>query len=138
MLQTMNYALSRVVPSAILTGLIVSKCSVFAPDGNYGASGAPSGLYTIPVISDIACMDAVQREGAITATEVREIKEIQSKGLRHVWLAGDFYTHLFPLIQAGLQAVITDAQGVTAYNVFGVEPDSQNRMTRLHLEVISV
>ena len=138
MLQTMAYALSRVVPSAIATGLIVSTCSVFQQDGNVGASGAPSGVYDVPVLTNISCMDAVPRDLSIEATEMREIKEIQSRGYRHIWLAGDYYTQLFPLIQEGLQATITDAQGITTYNLFGVEPDSQNRMTRLHLEVISV
>jgi hypothetical protein len=138
MLQTMAFALAGVIPAAVDTGLFVSTCSVFQQDGNIGTSGAPSGNYNVPVIQHIACMDAVPRELSIEATEMREIKEIQSKGYRHVLLAGNYYADLFPLIQQGLQATVTDPDGTTTYNLFGVEPDSQNRMTRLHLEVISV
>lgn len=135
---SLGYALSRVVPEAVRTGLFVSTCSVFAPDGNVGTSGAPSGLYTKPILVDIPCMDAVPRELAIEATEMREVKEIQSKGYRHVLLPGNYYANLFPLIQKGLQAQVTDQTGTTTYNLFGCEPDSQNTMARLHLEVISV
>lgn len=134
----MSFALAGVIPAAVKTGLFVSTCSVFQQDGNYGTSGAPSGNYDVAVLTNIACMDAVPREATIEATEMREIKEIQSRGYRHILLAGDYYTQLFPLIQQGLQATITDASGTTTYNLFGCEPDSQNRMTRLHLEVISV
>lgn len=134
----MAFALAGVVPSAVRTGLFVSSCSVFQQDGNIGTSGAQSGNYSVPVITNIACMDAVPREMSIEATEMRDIKDIQSKGYRHVLLAGDYYAALFPLIQQGLQATVVDPEGTTTYNLFGCEPDSQNRMTRLHLEVISV
>ena len=140
MLQTMAYALSQVVPQVVLTGIVVSSCSVFAPDGHKGVSGAPSGLFTVPVITNIGCVDAVPREGSIQADEIRAEKEIQSKGLRHVWLTGNYYAQLFPLLQKGLQAQVTDPapKGTTTYNVYGVEPDSQGTQTRLKLEVVSV
>jgi hypothetical protein len=138
MLQTMAFALAGVMPAAVKTGLFVSKCSVFQQNGNFGSSGAPSGVYDVLVIANIPCMDAVPREGVIEATEMRGIKDIQSKGYRHVLLAGFYYPELFPLIQQGLQASIADPDGTTVYNLFGVEPDSQNTQTRLHLEVISV
>ena len=43
MLQSMQFALSGVMPAAVRTGLFVSTVSVFAPDGSVGTSGAPSG-----------------------------------------------------------------------------------------------
>lgn len=140
MLQSMAFAVSQVMPQAVATGLFVSSCTFLTPDGVVGSSGAPSGNY-VPInatLSNIPCMDAVPREGSIEATEMREIKDIQSKGYRHVCLAGYFYPAIFPLIQQGLQAIIADQVGSTTYNVFGAEPDSQNTQTRLHLEVISV
>lgn len=145
MLQNMAFALANVVPSAVKTGLFTAKCSVFGPqiDGSgnvaLGPTGMPTGVYDNPLLQNIACMDAVPRDMTIEATEMREIKEIQSRGYRHVLLAGDYYNTIFPAIEGTLQAVITDADGVTTtYNLFGCEPDSQNRMTRLHVEVISV
>lgn len=139
MLQTMAYALSQLMPQAVIpTGLMVSTCSIFQQDGNFGTSGAPSGNYNVPVITNISCMDAVPREGTIEATEMKQVKEVQSAGYRHVLLSGPYYAQLFPLIQQGLRASITDPEGTTMYEVFGVEPDSQDTMTRLHLDVISV
>lgn len=117
----------------------MSTCSVYKQDGLYGTSGAPSGNYSVPVISAIPCMDAVPREGSIQATEMKEMKQIQSAGYRHIALAGNYYAALFPLIQQGLRASITGPDGTTLYEVFGVEPDSQGiTQTRLHLDVISV
>lgn len=138
MLQTMAYALSKIVPSVVLTGIVVSTCSVFQQDGVKGPSGAPSGNYSVAVLTNIPCLDSVQRDAAIGANQKRAVKEIQAEGFRHVWLAGEYYAQLFPLIQQGLQATITDPNGVTTYNLKGVEQDSQNRMTRLRVEVISV
>ncbi len=139
MLQTMAYAVSRVMPAALATGLYSSLCTILQPDGNLGASGAPSGVFTaVAGLTDIVCMDAVPREGSIRADERRGITQIETEGFRHVALDGYYYNLLFPLIQSGLQAVITDSQGVaTTYNVTGVEPDSQSSQTRLALEVIS-
>src|SRR5665213_1871376 len=101
MLQTMSYALSQVVPNVILTGLIVSSCTVYQQDGVKGPTGAPSGNYSVAVLTDIPCMESVQRDLAISGNEKRSIKEIQSEGFRHVWLAGLYYATLFPLIQKG-------------------------------------
>ena len=140
MLQSMAYSISQVMPQVIQTGLLVSFCTISKPDGTLTPSGAPSGNYVaIAGLSNIPCMDAVPREGTIEATEMREIREIQSKGYRHVALNGFYYPQIFPLIEGTLQATITDPGGeVTTYNLFGAEPDSQQTQTRLHLEVISV
>lgn len=139
MLQSAAYAFSQVVPSVILTGIAVSSCSIFQQDGTKGPTGAPSYNYTVPVLTDIICMDAVPREGSIEADQQRNVKEVQSRGVRHVWLSGAYYSTLFPLLEQGLSAIITDSQGLqTAYTLLGVEPDSQNVMTRLRLQVVTV
>ncbi len=141
MLQDFSYALSQVIPQAVATGLFSSLCTILQPDGNLGASGAPSGVFVaVAGLSAIPCMDAVPREGWIKADERRSMTQIQSGGFRHVALNGYYYDLLFPLIQGGLQAAITDAQGVTTtYNLLGCEPDSQAiSQTRLSLEVIAV
>jgi hypothetical protein len=140
----MNYALMRVQQSHLTSGLLVSTITIYGPEidgaGNVvlGASGAPTGVFNNPILTDIPCMDSVPRDMTIEATEMREIKEIQSKGYRHISMAGEYYYMLFPLIQAGMQAVVTDLNGSTTYNLFGAEPSSQHGQTRLHLEVISV
>ena len=134
----MAFAISQVMPQAVATGLFVSTCSIFQQDGNLGTSGAPSGVYNVPVITNVPCMNAVPREGSIQATEQKRVPEIEATGFRHVALAGPYYSVLFPLIEKGLRASIVDPEVTTLYEVFGVEPDSQNTQTRLELRVITV
>ena len=138
MLQTMAFALSQVMPAAVDTGLFVSYCQINSPDGVVGASGAPSGTYSY-FLGPISCMDAVPSEIRISARDQRAMPQIETQGLRHVLLSGYYYPQIFPLIQAGLQAVITDPDGTsTTYNLDGCEPDSQKTQTRLSLKVIAV
>ena len=137
MLQTNAYALSNIVPAVILTGLVVSQCSVFGQDGKKGPTGAPSGNYSNKILDSVGCVNSVPREGSIEATDQRAVKQIESEGFRHVWLTGPYYPIIFPLLQQGLQAQVTDPDGTTTYNLYGAEPDSQGRMCRLRLKVIS-
>lgn len=138
MLQTNAYALARIVPAVVATGLVVSACSVFMQDGDFGPSGAQSGVYSKSILDQIPCMNAVPREGSIDATDQRAERQIDTEGYRHVWLAGAYYGILFPLIQQGLQAQVVDSDSSsTTYNLYGAEPDSQGTMTRLRLKVIS-
>jgi hypothetical protein len=140
MLQSLAYALSRVMPSAVATSLFDSLCTIQQPSDTLGEGGAPSGTYTnVTGLANIPCMDSVPREGTIEATEMRDIREIQAAGYRHILLSGYYWPQIWPLIKRGLRAIVVDRDGTTiTYNVFGAEPDSQNTSTRLHLTVISV
>jgi len=138
MLQTMAFALAGVMPAAVDTGLFVSYCQINSPDGTIGASGAPSGTFSA-FLGPISCMDAVESDARIKAGDQRAATQIETHGFRHVLLDSYYYPQIFPLIQSGLQAVITDPDGSTnTYNLDGVEPDSQKTQTRLRLKVIAV
>jgi hypothetical protein len=132
--QDLAYEFSAVMPAAIATGAFVSLCTIQAPDGTIGPSGQPSGNFTNTAgLVNIPCMDAPVSENRIQATETRSFAEIMSKGYRHVLLNGYYPTIDFGQ-RTGARAVV---DGVN-YTILGVESDSQNQMTRLHLELSTV
>ena len=137
--QGLAYEISGVMPAAILTGLFVSTCTLQVPDGNFDGSGAPSGVFVNSSIVAVPCQHEPPSTLRVQATEVKALNEITSKGLRHVLLNG-FYPAAKSLKQAGqLRAIVTDPDGtITNYEVFGVEIDSQQIMTRMDVELFNV
>lgn len=136
MLQTMQYALSQVMPQATRTGLFVSLATIQQPDGNYGPSGQPSNAYvSVAGLVNIPCMDAVPSSARVQATEIKELQEIMSKGMRHMLLNG-YYPQSTPdgQIPTDWRAVV---DGVI-YDILGVEHDSQLTQTRLELQLLTV
>ena len=133
-------AIARVMPAAIASGLLVSLCTIQKPAGTYNPGGSPTGDYAnVAGLINIPCMDAVESQGSIQATEVQALAEIQSKGIRHVFLSG-YYPDIISAatvvtgVGAGWRAVV---DGI-AYDLLGAEPDSQSTQTRLHLQLVSV
>jgi hypothetical protein len=134
MLQTLTRELKQVMPEAAKTGLFVSFCTIQQPDGNVGPSGAPSNVFVNVIgLVNIACIDAVPSQLRIQATELRTLADIMSKSLRHVLLNG-YFPQLLAGQQQGWRAIV---DGVT-YTLMGVEFDSQNTQSRLHLELATV
>lgn len=133
-------AIARVMPAAIASGLTVSLCTIQKPDGTYNPGGSPSGNYVnVAGLINLQCMDAVESVGSIQATEVSQLAEIQSKGIRHVFLNGYYPTIISAAtvvtgVGAGWRAVV---DGIS-YDLLGAEPDSQSTQTRLHLQLVSV
>lgn len=132
--QSIVYELAAVMPAAVATGLFVSLATFQQPDGNFGPSGAPSGVY-IDVVGLVAipCMDSVLSDASIQATEVKGLQDIMSQGLRHMLLNG-YYPEATPdgQIPSYWRAIV---DGVT-YDILGVEHDSQQQMTRLELQLV--
>lgn len=132
--QNFSNEIGQVMVDAIDTGLFVSLCTISAPDGLLGPSGAPSGTYTdIVGLINIPCMDAVPSEARIQATEVKDLAEILATGLRHVALNG-YYPQIIPGAGMGWRATVDG----TVYDLIGAEPDSQGTQTRLHLKLEGV
>jgi hypothetical protein len=132
--QNFSNEIGLVMVAALDTGLFVSLCTISAPDGNLGPSGAPSNTFVdIPGLIDIPCMDAVPSEARIQATEVKDLAEILATGLRHVALNG-YYPQIIPGVALGWRATVDG----TVYDLIGAEPDSQGTQTRLHLRLSSV
>jgi hypothetical protein len=141
MLQSYAYDAQQAATEAqVNSELLVSLCTLMAPDGTVTDDGAPSGNF-VPVegLIDIPCMDAVLTDGSIQATEVRDLEEIMSRAYRHVFLNG-YYPQCFTTSAGesgaplGWQAIV---DGVF-YNLLGAEPDSQNTMTRLKLQLVTL
>ena len=128
---------SALVKAFYDAGLMQSLCTVQAPSGNIGPSGAPDSTYAdVSGLVNIPCMNAPLSVGTIAATEVRNIAEIMSEDFRHVLLNG-YYTQ-FDQGQhwgdVGWHAII---DGVT-YDILGAERDSQFSQTRLRLRQVSL
>ena len=134
--QGLAYELSQVMPQATATGLFVSLCTFQQPDNVFGPSGAPSGNYVdVSGLVDVPCMDAVPSTARVQATEVKELQDIMSKGLRHMLLNG-YYPQATPdgQIPTKWRAVV---DGLT-YDILGVEHDSQNTQTRIELQLVTL
>lgn len=129
-------AIPQVMVAAVATGLFVSLCSVSQPNAALGTSGAPSGVYTaVAGLQSIPCMDAVPSTARVQATEVKELADIMSKGLRHMLLNG-YYPEATPdgQIPTNWRATV---DGVV-YDILGVEHDSQNTQTRMELMIVEL
>ena len=130
-----------VIEEVIATGLLVSFCTIIAPDGLLGASGAPSGTYAnVTGLVNLPCMDAPQPPSEIKlgATQMRAPSQVTEIAPRHVWLPGILVT-LIAGWRTGYLAEITDTvAGVSRtlrYEITGAEPDSQHSQTRMELKL---
>ena len=125
--QNIGFDISDVMPTALASGLFVSLCTIQQWDGTLGASGAPdksaANWDDVTGLVDIQCM--APPEGlfqTIRATEAKTIAEILAMQPLHVLLDA-----FYPNIESDMRAVVDG----TAYDIMGVEWDSQRIMTRL-------
>ena len=139
MYQGLNFEIASVMPQVIDTGLLDSFFTAQAPDGAQTSTGAPSGNYVDVIgLQQIPCNDAVQSTGGISPTEVRELKEIMDKAMRHVMLDA-YYPALTVGWRAGWRAVVTLPDGTSqTYDIIGCETDSQVTHTRVELMEVTV
>ena len=123
---------------AIDTGLFVSLCTLQTPSGTFTLSGAPDGLYNnVAGLVNIPCTAPPPAESRVQATTVRDLAEITASELHHVLLAG-----YYPSVDLGWRGEGADATGPWralidgwAYEIMGVESDSQSQMTRLMVKL---
>lgn len=136
MYQGITLDIAAVMPAVVATGLLVSLCTVQAPDNTFGASGAPSGLYAdVAGLVSIPCMDAPLSVGGIDADEAKALAEVASRSVRHV-LLNQYYAQLDGLNWGaiGWRAIV---DGIM-YDILGAERDSQSSQTRLRLQLVTV
>jgi hypothetical protein len=134
MLQTLAYPISQVRPAVTAAGLDVSLATFQSLDSTQGPTGNPVGTYTnVAGLVNIPCMDAPLAPGTISALEAKALAEIESKGIRHVSLAG-YYPAVVAGWPQGWRAVIDGL----VYDVIGAEADSQNSQTRVKLQQVTV
>lgn len=137
MYQAQSYNLAAVMPEALATGLFVSRATFQAPDGVIIGAGQPSGNFVeIDGYADIQCMNAPESNLRITANEAKSLAEVESSNSGHVLLQG-YYPEINDHTE--WRVVITDATGApTTFDVLGAEGDSQSKMTRVKVTVITV
>ncbi len=135
MYQGLSQELKAVMVEAKRTGLFSLTCSINKPDGNLTASGAPSGTFTNVVgLQAIRCVAAPPSTARIQATEVKQLEEIMSMGLRHILMDG-----YYPTIQAGWQCVLQLSNfAAVNYEILGAEADSQLQMTRIEVRLATI
>lgn len=122
-----SIGIADVMPAALATGLFVSECTIQRPSGTLTSSGAPDGNWTtVSGLSDLRCMNAPRNPQAavITADERRGDHDIIARTEYHCLLESHY-----PTIQENWRAVVDGS----AYDIAGVEHDSQAQMTRLRL-----
>lgn len=126
--------IEAVMPAVIATGLLVSLFTAQAPSGVLGPTGAPDGSYVnVAGLVNIACTAPPPSEARIQATETKALAEIASAELHHVLLDA-WYSALDLGWRDGWRAVV---DGV-AYDILGVESDSQMQMTRVSIRLETV
>lgn len=139
MYQLQTYDVTAVMPAALDSGLFVSLVTMQQPTGQQTSTGAPllsggdsgDGWNNVPGMIDIPAMNAPQSESRLTADQKKELAMVEGYQLRHLLLSG-----YFPQIQenSNWRAMVDG----TAYDVLGVESDSQGQMTRLRLQISSI
>lgn len=136
MLQTIDYAVSQIMPQAQLAGTFVSLATFQSPDLTQprGPTGNLSGLYSdVSGLESIPCMDAPPSLARIQATEVKDVAEIMSKGLRTV-LLNKCFTDAPNWSGDGYRVTV---DGIL-YDLLGAENDSQATQTRCNLQLVTI
>jgi len=134
--QSLTYDFASLPKMVEDAGLMQSVCTIQAPSGNLGVSGAPDGTYAdVTGLVNLPCMNAPESVGNIAATEIKNIAEIMSVSLRHVLLNG-YYSQLDGLNwgQIGWHAIVDGVE----YDILGAERDSQFSQTRLKLRLVTI
>jgi hypothetical protein len=140
MYQGLEWSISDIVPEALESGILTSLCTITVPPGVFDAGGAPdpSAAYTdLDGHTLIPCTTPPLSQ-ILRPTEVKSLEEVMTRNMLHVWLAG-----YYPAILTEYRAQIgkSDGHGGIAspetYDIVGVEWDSQNRSTRLAVQLAS-
>lgn len=133
-------AIQQVMPAALATGLFVSLATFQSPSESFDSGGAWNGSWkNVSGLVNIPCTAPPVSDARIQATEVRELDQILASELHHVLLDA-----WYPQIDqgwrgdgtpAGAWRVLIDG---TAYEISGVESDSQGTMTRVTARISTI
>ncbi len=133
--QSLSYELDGIMPAVIATGLLVSLFTAQAPSSVLGGTGAPDGTYANVIgLVNIACTAPPYAFGdsSIRAEEMKAVPDIASLRFLHTLLDG-----YYPLLKTGWpQGWRCLIDGVN-YDIIGVESDSQSKMTRVSVRLVT-
>jgi hypothetical protein len=135
MQQGFSYAIAKIMPLAVQTGLFVSLATFYQPVQTQGPTGNYLGTYTpVSGMTNIPCMDAPESIGRPTATEQKTDPNVLSESFRHVLLGGYYAFAGAAATPFGWQVNVDGVQ----YDLLGAEYDSQRTQTRLRLQKVVV
>jgi hypothetical protein len=123
------------MPAVIATGLLVSLFTAQMPSSDLGGTGAPDGTYASVIgLVNIACTAPPYAFGdsSIRAEEMKAVPEIAAAGFLHTLLDG-----YYPLLNAGWRGGWRCLIDGTNYDILGVESDSQSKMTRVSVRLVT-
>ena len=133
-------AIQNVMAAAIQTGLFVSLATFQAPSQDFDSAGAWDGTWTnVSGLVGIPCTAPPPSDARIQATENRALAEITASEWHHVLLDA-----WYPALDAGWRGDGTPAGAWRvlidgfAYEISGVESDSQSQMTRLTARLTTI
>lgn len=130
----LNYSLANIMPQANIAGMFPSLATLQTLDQTQGPTGNPVGTWSnVAGVIDIPCKDAPASIARIQATEMKDVAEIMSQGLRHVLLNQCFINA--PNWAAMAARLVVD--GFT-YEVLGAENDSNTIQTRVDLQLVQL
>ena len=139
MYQGLQYDIDAVMPLAIATGLFVSLCTMQQPTGAQTTTGAPllsggtsgDGWNDVGGMVNIPCMSGPEADARVRAKQKKNVEYVEGFLYRHILLSG-----FYPAIDenSNWRAVIDG----TAWDLMGVESDSQGTQTRLLLQLASI
>ena len=134
MMQGLTADLSAVMPEVRASGLLVSLFTAQAPSGVYGDTGAPDGTYNdVMGLVNIACTSPPISDARLLAGEVSALEEISVQEFHHV-LLDDWYPALDLGWRDGWRCTIDGF----AFDIKGIESDSQMKMTRVSVRLVTV
>jgi len=139
--QSIQLALSYPMDVVRASGLLSSLCTCQAPSGVFDDSGAPDGNYVdVSGLVNIPCTAPPPSDARIQATEVRALAEITAAELHHV-LLDNYYPAIDLGWRGGWRLMLGDNDGAGnlingfAYDIMGVESDSQEQLTRIEVKL---
>lgn len=121
--------LANVMREAIATGLFVSAFTAQSRSTTLGVTGVPNSAWVnIAGLVSVVCMKSFGRG----SQETSRTGDVDAKVGPHV-LLDSYYPAAVTAWRAGARALV---DGV-AYNIVGAEHDSQSRMTRVFVELVT-
>ncbi len=139
--QGIENALDAVMPAALATGLFEKALVTFeAPvssEAGFSGSGFPTGAF-LPVtgLEDIQAMVAPTSIARVSGQTRKSIDQQEATNSSHV-LLGAYYPEAEAVWRAGGRAFINGVL-YTNNDILAVESDSQQRMTRMEVRVLTI
>lgn len=140
--QLIRKAINGVMPRARATGLLSSICTFQMLSGTRDQDGPVNVYIDVPGLVGIACQRAAPSDARIQATEQKTIGQIDSSNLWHVLLDNYYNAVSVTLpdgqVVSGPQTAMRAVVDGVPFDVLGVEPDSQEQMTRVQLQKVTL